>query len=110
MATLKDLKLKTGVCKRTLKEFRSYEAEEKREAAKTQSMRDNNADPYDIKQQVNVLAESRMMIPDCRRRLEASLEALREVVAEAENDETCKEGEELAAAQTVLAEVEPMFQ
>ena len=52
MATLKDLKLKTGVCKRTLKEFRSYESEEKREAAKTQSMRDNNADPYDIKQQV----------------------------------------------------------
>lgn len=52
MAALKDLKLKTGVCKRTLKEFHSYESEEEREAAKTQSMRDNNADPYDIKQQV----------------------------------------------------------
>lgn len=52
MATLKDLKLKTGVCKRTLKELHSYEVEEKREAAKTQAMRDNNADPYDIKQQV----------------------------------------------------------
>lgn len=54
MATLKDLKLKTGVCKRTLKEFQSYESEEKREAVKTQSMRDNNADPYDIKQQVEL--------------------------------------------------------
>lgn len=52
MATLKDLKIKTGVCKRTLKELHSYEVEEKREAAKTQAMRDNNADPYDIKQQV----------------------------------------------------------
>jgi hypothetical protein len=30
--------------------------------------------------QANVLAESRMMIPDCRRRLESSLEALREAV------------------------------
>ena len=27
-----------------------------------------------------MLAESRMMIPDCRRRLESSVEALREVV------------------------------
>jgi len=52
MASLKDLKVKTGVCKRTLKEFQSYESEEKREAAKTQSMRDSNADPYDLKQQV----------------------------------------------------------
>lgn len=85
MASLKDLKVKTGVCKRTLKEFQSYESEEKREAAKTQSMRDNNADPYDLKQQVNVLAESRMMIPDCRRRLEAALDALRELVVSFSN-------------------------
>lgn len=109
MATLKDLKLKTGVCKRTLKELHSYEVEEKREAAKTQAMRDNNADPYDIKQQVNVLSESQMMIPDCRRRLESALDALRDAVAEAEDDEVCKGGEELSAAQALIAEVEPMF-
>jgi hypothetical protein len=54
MATLKDLKLKTGICKRGLKELQSYETEVQREAAKTTAMKERNADPYDLKQQVCV--------------------------------------------------------
>lgn len=33
--------------------------------------------------QVNVLSESQMMIPDCRRRLESALDALRDAVVSA---------------------------
>jgi hypothetical protein len=52
MATLKNLKTKTGICQRTLKELHSYESEVEQESAKTISMKESNADAFDIKQQV----------------------------------------------------------
>lgn len=52
MATIRNLKIKTSTCKRIVKELDSYEKEVEREAAKTASMKDAGADPYDIKQQV----------------------------------------------------------
>lgn len=145
MATIRNLKIKTSTCKRIEKELHSYEKEVEREAAKTAAMKDKGADPYDLKQQVqisqmifficnlsvfeddkiclclccvlrlhlgscrqpfvsckaklvtgfqipiqtwfflivyvvmqeNVLGESRMMIPDCHKRLEAALAELK---------------------------------
>lgn len=52
MATLRNLKIKTGTCKRIVKELHSYEKEVEREAAKTVDMKEKGADPYDLKQQV----------------------------------------------------------
>ncbi|XP_021985204.1 tubulin-folding cofactor A [Helianthus annuus] len=43
-------------------------------------MKEKGADPYDLKQQENVLAESRMMIPDCCKRLESSLADLKGIL------------------------------
>ncbi|XWS58640.1 hypothetical protein CRYUN_Cryun08bG0051900 [Craigia yunnanensis] len=77
MATVRNLKIKTSTCKRIVRELHSYEKEVEREAAKTADMKEKGADPYDLKQQENVLAESRMMIPDCRKRLEGSLADLK---------------------------------
>ncbi|KAF3621258.1 Tubulin-folding cofactor A, partial [Capsicum annuum] len=77
MATVRNLKIKTSTCKRILKELNSYEKEVEREAAKTADMKEKGADPHDLKQQENVLAESRMMVPDCHKRLEAALEDLK---------------------------------
>ncbi|OMO71192.1 Tubulin binding cofactor A [Corchorus olitorius] len=36
---------------------------------KTADLKEKGADPYDLKQHENVLAESRMMIPDCHKRM-----------------------------------------
>ena len=49
---MRNLKIKTSTCKRLVKELHSYEKEVEREAAKTAQMKDNGADPYDLKQQV----------------------------------------------------------
>ncbi|CAL9006188.1 unnamed protein product [Prunus brigantina] len=87
MASLRNLKIKTGTCKRIVKELHSYEKEVEREAAKTADMKEKGADPYDLKQQENVLAESRMMLPDCQKRLEASLADLKGILAELEEEQ-----------------------
>lgn len=55
MATLRNLKIKTGTCKRNIKELHSYEKEVEKEAAKTADMKEKGADPYDLKQQVWVV-------------------------------------------------------
>lgn len=52
MATLRQLKIKTGSCKRVLKELLSYEKEVNEEVAKTADMKEKGVDLYDIKQQV----------------------------------------------------------
>uniref|UniRef100_A0A251VGL2 Tubulin-specific chaperone A n=1 Tax=Helianthus annuus TaxID=4232 RepID=A0A251VGL2_HELAN len=43
-------------------------------------MKEKGVDPYDLKQQENVLAESRIMIPDCCKRLESSLADLKGIL------------------------------
>ncbi|KAK4416083.1 hypothetical protein Salat_2715700 [Sesamum alatum] len=109
MATVRNLKIKTSTCKRIVKELHSYEKEVEREAAKTADMKAKGADPYDLKQQENVLAESRMMVPDCRKRLEAALSDLKGTVAELEESGQ-KEGPEFDDARSIIAEVEQLFQ
>ncbi|KAL3739104.1 hypothetical protein ACJRO7_020495 [Eucalyptus globulus] len=109
MATIRNLKIKTGTCKRVVKELHSYEKEVEREAAKTAEMKEKGADPYDLKQQENVLGESRMMIPDCRKRLEASLADLKATLAELEESNQ-KEGVEIEEARSTIADVERLFQ
>ncbi|CAA6667009.1 unnamed protein product [Spirodela intermedia] len=108
MATLRNLKIKTSTCKRILKELHSYEKEVEKEAAKTADMKEKGADPYDLKQQENVLAESRMMIPDCRKRLEASLGDLKGTLAEIKDSDL--QGPDIGDAESMVTEVEAFFQ
>jgi tubulin-specific chaperone A len=60
MATLKNLKIKTGVCKRMMKELHSYQTEADRECEKTDNMKNSHADPFDIKQQVPRLIDQQV--------------------------------------------------
>lgn len=109
MATLKNLKIKTGVCKRMMKELHSYQTEADRECVKTDNMKNSHADPFDIKQQEHVLAESCLMISNCRKRLETALTALQAAVAEAEAETIAEESEELSIATDLVAQVKPLF-
>ncbi|XP_006295209.2 tubulin-folding cofactor A [Capsella rubella] len=108
MATERNLKIKTSTVKRIVKELHSYEKEVEREAAKTADMKDKGADPYDLKQQENVLGESRMMIPDCNKRLEAALADLKSTLAELE-EMVEKEGQEIEDAKKTVVDVEKQF-
>ncbi|CAM8880872.1 unnamed protein product [Rhodiola kirilowii] len=108
MATVRNLKIKTQTCKRIGKELQYYEKEVETEATKTANMKDNGADPYDLKQQENVLAESRMMVPDCRKRLETALADLKGTLAEfEESDQAVPEIDE---AREIIAQGDAVFQ
>ncbi|XP_052193028.1 tubulin-folding cofactor A [Diospyros lotus] len=113
MATLRNLKIKTSTCKRIVKELHSYEKEVEREAAKTADMKEKGADPYDLKQQENVLAESRMMIPDCHKRLEAALADIKGTLVElkkAIEEDSGPIGPEIQEAESTIVEVEQLVE
>ncbi|KAI4983063.1 hypothetical protein ZWY2020_023555 [Hordeum vulgare] len=56
----------------------------------------------------NVLAESRMMIPDCHNRLETTLAELKATLAELK--ESGEQGVEIGEAESTITEVETVFE
>ncbi|KAM6328945.1 tubulin-specific chaperone A isoform 2-T2 [Alca torda] len=69
---LRQIKIKTGVVRRLAKEKVMYEKEARQQEEKIEKMKAEACDDYGIKKQIEILQESRMMIPDCQRRLEAA--------------------------------------
>ncbi|KAJ4462269.1 putative tubulin-specific chaperone A [Paratrimastix pyriformis] len=69
---LRPLKIKTGVCTRIIKEATSYQHELAAQTQKVERMRASGVDASDVKKQMEVLADTRQMLPDCKRRLEAA--------------------------------------
>uniref|UniRef100_A0A8D1PF00 Tubulin-specific chaperone A n=1 Tax=Sus scrofa TaxID=9823 RepID=A0A8D1PF00_PIG len=88
---VRQIKIKTGVVKRYMylcvkrkdlklisfkmllvKEKVMYEKEAKQQEEKIEKMKAEDGENYAIKKQAEILQESRMMIPDCQRRLEAA--------------------------------------
>ena len=62
-----------------------YEKEAKQQEEKIEKMKAENGENYAIKKQAEILQESRMMIPDCQRQLEAAYTGLQQIL-ESEKD------------------------
>ena len=83
-----------------VKEVAHYTKETTENEARVQKMRDDGKDSYDIKKAVEVLDETRLMIPDAERRLVAALDDLFTFMGDhAENPEVleCKHFDEATA-------------
>ncbi|XP_027719339.1 tubulin-specific chaperone A [Vombatus ursinus] len=99
---VRQIKIKTGVVKRLVKEKLMYEKEAKQQEEKVEKMRAEDGENYAIKKQTEILQESRMMIPDCQRRLEAARSDLLQLL---ENEKDLEESEEYKEARSVLDSV-----
>ncbi|WIA33399.1 hypothetical protein OEZ86_006533 [Tetradesmus obliquus] len=104
---VRNMKIKTSTLKRIHKEYVYYQKETEKEQTRVESMKAAGADPHDLRQAETVLAESAMMVPDTRQRLEAALSDLKSFVAD--NAQDAADTEELAAAKEAAAEVEGIF-
>ncbi|XP_044519123.1 tubulin-specific chaperone A [Gracilinanus agilis] len=99
---VRQIKIKTGVVKRLVKEKLMYEKEAKQQEEKVEKMKAEDGENYAIKKQTEILQESRMMIPDCQRRLEAARSDLLQLL---ENEKDLEESEEYKDARSVLESV-----
>uniref|UniRef100_A0A2K6KYD8 Tubulin-specific chaperone A n=1 Tax=Rhinopithecus bieti TaxID=61621 RepID=A0A2K6KYD8_RHIBE len=78
----------SSICWSTLSKFLR---KAKQQEEKIEKMRAEDGENYDIKKQVEILQESRMMIPDCQRRLEAAYLDLQQILVNLEETEEYKE-------------------
>ncbi|KAJ0012912.1 hypothetical protein NQD34_017246 [Periophthalmus magnuspinnatus] len=99
---IRQIKIKTGIVKRLAKEEVSYINEAKQQEEKVEQLKAEAGDEYMIKKQVEVLQESRMMIPDCHRRLAIAHADLSQFL---ETEEDLAEAEEYKEARNILDSV-----
>uniref|UniRef100_A0A3Q2V3D4 Tubulin-specific chaperone A n=2 Tax=Haplochromini TaxID=319058 RepID=A0A3Q2V3D4_HAPBU len=87
---------------RLAKEEIAYITEAKQQEEKIERLKTEAADDYVIKKQMEVLQESRMMIPDCHRRLAIAHADLLQLL---ETEEELAESEEYKEARSILDSV-----
>lgn len=89
-------------CQETGQTHQAYEKEAKQQEEKIEKMKAEDGENYAIKKQAEILQESRMMIPDCQRRLEAAYTDLQQIL---ESEKDLEEAEEYKEARVVLDSV-----
>ncbi|XP_013885352.1 tubulin-specific chaperone A [Austrofundulus limnaeus] len=99
---IRQMKIKTGIVKRLAKEEVAYKTEAKKQEDKVERLKAEGEDEHVIKKQMEVLQESRMMIPDCHRRLAVAHADLLQFL---ESEEELAESEEYREARNVLDSV-----
>ncbi|XP_072167168.1 tubulin-specific chaperone A-like [Diadema setosum] len=104
---VRNIKIKTGVLKRLMKEKTMYEKEAVDQEKKVEKMKTEGKDEHDIKKQIEVLQESKMMIPDCERRIKTAYTDLKNLI---DQEQELAETEEYTIAVTLLKEREAATQ
>ncbi|CAB3370013.1 tubulin-specific chaperone A [Cloeon dipterum] len=100
---VKSLKIKSGILKRITKEKVLYVQEAEKQGEKVKQMKEKEEDEYHIRKQEEVLAESRMMVPECQKRLVKAYEDLKNLI-DFETD--LKGSEEYKVALGILGDAE----
>lgn len=102
-ASIRELKIKTGIVKRMTKEKAAYIKEVEVERERLVKMKDTGKDEYELKRQEEVIAESLSMIPHTHKKLLTAYSDLKEALDAAQH---LSESEEYLAAQGVLKDAQ----
>merc|ERR550514_2018685 len=103
----KQLRIKTGVCKRLRKDITYYEKEKAQQEQKIAKMVDEGKCEYDVKKQREVLDETISMLPETKGRLENGFDDLKAFIdsSQVDSNDELKETELYQQAQDIIKEV-----
>ena len=107
--SLRNLKIKTNVVKRNMKDFTSYKAEESKLNETLTKMIEEGKDEHDVKQCQECITETSETLATCKPRIEGAKDDLENAIATYEEGDAdafalLKESDEWAQAQAVAAE------
>jgi len=105
-AVRKQLKIKTGVVKRLLKEVTLYQKEEEAEVVKVEKLKADGAEPADLRRAEIILKEAQKMTPDAQERLGKSVADLRDLTIQAMSLPGMEGDTELVKAKEAIEEAE----
>ncbi|PWN90189.1 tubulin binding cofactor A [Acaromyces ingoldii] len=99
-STKRQLTIKTGVVKRLVKEEKSYVKEAQEQEARVAKTEADGKEEWEVKKQKEVLQDCLQMIPDCKKRLEAAVADLQNILEGLEGD--IAESDEAKAARDAI--------
>lgn len=89
------LQIKVNALKRLIKEEKLYKEEVEEQEKHVSQLKANNSDPYEIKKQVEVLDESKRMIPLVAKKIQEHKEGLSQFLDTYSGDEDLTEAKSL---------------
>ncbi|CDR38986.1 CYFA0S02e10066g1_1 [Cyberlindnera fabianii] len=93
------LEIKTSALTRLLKEEKLYQQELKDQESHIASMKAQNADPYELKKQVEVLDDTKRVIPELKKKISEMAQSLEDFL------KTYDGAEDVTSAKEKLEEV-----
>ncbi|VVT44273.1 uncharacterized protein SAPINGB_P000361 [Magnusiomyces paraingens] len=89
------LRIKINALNRLVKEEGLYLQEAQEQEIRIQALREAGADEYEIKKQIEVLEDTKKMVPEIRKKIQSTLEGLK-AAGESDNEE-----DNVAAKETI---------
>jgi len=105
-ALRRQLKIKSGVVKREIKELNLYRQEEQEQVTKVDKLKSEGADAADLRQAVKVLDEARKMVPDAQSRLQKAVADLKDLTNQATTIPDLAEDPDYMKAKEAIGEAE----
>ncbi|KAL0229320.1 hypothetical protein GEMRC1_013938 [Eukaryota sp. GEM-RC1] len=102
MSETRALKISTSAVRRIIREYEYYKTEVAQQEEKVCRLKDQGADSHDVNKQIEVLDDSRQMLPDTLRRLEAAWYTLKQTLDDFVQENPHYEGEEISLARHQL--------
>ena len=104
--SVKKLRIKSGIVKRLIRDYRSYEAEVQKDRERINQYKESGSSDESLRRQEEVLEETIRMIPDTRRRLVEAYNTLKDLMKDLDSNEELVQSElwTEAAANIGLAE------
>ncbi|KAI9211500.1 hypothetical protein DS838_003594 [Geotrichum bryndzae] len=98
------LQIKTNALGRLLKESKLYQKEAEEQQVRVDKLKANSSDEYEIKKAVcvEVLEDTKQMVPEIRKKIVSTLEGLKAFVNESDEDKSAA-FEKIAEAEKFLA-------
>ena len=101
-SVVRQLKIKTGVLKRCIKEYNYYADEKVTNQEKLEKLKNEEAEEGIIRRAEECVAESEIMIPNCAGKVNAAIPELQQLIEDNADNEELAETEEWKEAVLVL--------
>ncbi|CDO52443.1 hypothetical protein DV451_002282 [Geotrichum candidum] len=97
------LQIKTNALGRLLKESKLYQKEAEEQQVRVDKLKANSSDEYEIKKAVEVLEDTKQMVPEIRKKIVSTLEGLKAFVQNESDEDKSAAFEKIAEAEKFLA-------
>lgn len=105
----KQIKIRTGACNRTVKDYKYYVAESEKEHAKLEQMKAQEEDEGKVRQYEEAYAQTVAMLPQCKVKIPQAKDELQALVEQVAEDDEWRQSEDYQKAVAAVADAQQFY-